>query len=279
MESVKPVLFKYLDYRSYLKDLFAYLLESNRKYSQRWIAKKAGLKSPQLISMVLKGDRKLSVENAQLLAMALGFTEKEEEYFLILIELEQAQAKEKQLEILDRIRFQFQNGLFKDIPDSGYEYIRKWFYPAIREVYSLKNVRVKPKDLAEVLQISAEEMKEGMDLLVNLGFLKKIETGYERAEPSLRAEDYVSPMVMVQYHLQLLEKAFQAVQLKRDFRHFDSLIVALSHKDIDAVRTKIHQFVREIDMIAESSGRRDDIFQLSIQFFSLTGGRLPEVNK
>ncbi len=84
---------------------------------------------------------------------------------------------------------------------------------------------------------------------------------------------------MLQYHLQILERAFQAVQLRREFRPFDNLVVALPHKDVETVRDKIRQFVRELDMLGEGAGRRDDVFQLNIQFFSLTGGRAREVMK
>ncbi len=270
----RPEIFRYLDYRVYLRDTFEQLANANRKYSQRWVAMKAGLKSPQLISMILKGDRKLSVENAQLLALALGFSAKEEEYLLILVELENASHQEKQLEILDRIRFQFQNGLFKDLPDSGVEYIRKWFYPVIRELCVLKDFTVSPGTIARALAIGEDEANEALELLVRCGFLREIIGGYKRTEPSIKAADYVSPMIMLQYHLQILERAFQAVQLNRDIRHFDSLVVALSSRDIECVKEKIRQFIREIDMLGESSAKRDDVFQLSVQFFSLTGGRV-----
>ncbi len=73
----RPIILNYLDYRVYIRDKIAFLQSQNRKYSQRWIAQKAGFKSPQLISMILSGQRSLSENNAQLLAYALGLTAEE----------------------------------------------------------------------------------------------------------------------------------------------------------------------------------------------------------
>jgi len=279
IDNHRPEIFRYFDYRLFLKDYFEFLSKKDRKYSMRWIAQKAGLKSPQLLTMILKNERKLSTENAQLIAHALGFSEKEEEYLLILLELESASHKEKQLEILDRIRFQFQNGLFKDLTDTGFEYIRKWFYPAIREMCAIKDLNMNANIIAEAFAISGEEAQEALDLLVDRGFLSLEKDQYRRAESSIKAADYVSPLIMAQYHLQMLEQSFKAMQLKRDIRHFDCLTVALSSKDIEIVRDKIRQFIREIDMIGEQAGKRDDVFQMNIQFFSMTGGRLQGSSK
>lgn len=279
-ERPRPEIFRFLDYRDYLRELLAHLAEKNRKYSHRWIAAKAGLKSPQLISMILKGDRKLSAENAQLLAMALGLSDKEEEYLLILVELESASHQAKQLELLDRIRCQFQNGLFKDLSGKSLEYISKAYLPVIRELCALKHFTMSASEVSRVLEISEAEAEEGLETLVDLGMLRRTgPSAYERTEPSLSAPDFVSPMLMLQYNLQTIERAFKATQLKRDLRYFNSLVVSLSSKDFAAVVDKIKLLTREVDMMGEGSPRRDDVFQLSIQFFSLTGGRAREVTQ
>ena len=94
----RPDICRYLEYREFLRDFFDWLGARDRKRSRRWIALRAGLKSPQLISMILKGDRKLSFENAQLLSLAMGLSPKETEYLVVLVELENASQREKQLE-------------------------------------------------------------------------------------------------------------------------------------------------------------------------------------
>ena len=160
--------------------------------------------------------------------------------------------------------------------DEGYEYIKKWHYPAARELAALKRFPMRPEAIARALDIDESDARDSLDELVRLGFLRRREDGgFERDDPSVHAADSGSPLVMMQYHLQALERAFQATQLRRELRHLECLTVALSSRDVPAVRDKIRQLAREIDMIGETSARRDDVYQLSVQFFSLTGGRAP----
>ena len=270
----RPDIFSYLDYRSFLREFLTYLQSCDKKFSMRWVAKKSGIQSPQLLTMIIKGQRKLSVDNAELLALTFKLSEKEQEYLEILLELELAKNKERQIEVLDRIRFQFQNGLFKELPVFKTEYLHKWHHAVTRELLGIRQFPYSAKAIAEALAISENEAEESLQLLLHLGLLQKKAGAYVKAETSLRAADYSSPLVMLQYHLQILERAFHAVQVTRDLRHFDSLIVALPYGQIETVREKIRQLIREVDMLGESAGKRDDVFQLSVQFFSTTAGRL-----
>lgn len=275
-EQQAPDIFNYLDYRSFLKDRISYLQNKNKKYSQRWIAQKAGLKSPQLISMILSGQRSLSATNAQLLSVALDLSEREEEYFLLIVDLAHLENSEKQMELVSKIKTHFKNGLFKEIPDEGLEYIRKWYYPAYRELVALKTFRDDPEKVAPSLGISADQVIEARDLLLQLGFLEFKDGKLQRTQPSLHAPDYVSPVVMAHYHLQMLEKSFNALSLPREHRYFDNLTIALPKKLLPEMQEMIRRWIRELDLLAESYPQKDEVYQLNLQFFSLTQGRLNE---
>lgn len=274
-----PEIFRYLDYRQYLNDVVDHLQQIDPKYSQRWLTNKAGWKSPQLLTMILKGQRKLSHDLAEQMAMALKLNEKEIEYLFILLDLESAQNKEAQFEILDRIQFQFRNGLFKDLPASGFEYLKKWYYSAIRELANLNQFVVTSKNIANALELTESEANEALQFLEQYGYLIKEGTQYVRREASIKAADYMSPLIMLQYHLQILDRAFHATKLSREIRHFESLMISMPSKHFELIREKIRQLIREIDMICENSTRHDDVFQLSIQFYSVTGGRLRKDKK
>ncbi|MCX6109805.1 MAG: hypothetical protein NTZ90_09425 [Proteobacteria bacterium] len=45
--AVLPNIFDYMDYRLFLKDQPEYLQSRDRKFSQRWVAKRAGFKAPR----------------------------------------------------------------------------------------------------------------------------------------------------------------------------------------------------------------------------------------
>ena len=271
----RPIISQYLDYRLYIKEYISYLQSKNKKYSQRWIAKKAGFNSPQLISMIISGHRSLSSENAQLLSYAFDLSAEEEEYFNLLIELSQTKNADAQMELINKIKIHFEEGIFKELPDTGFEYLRKWYYPVIREMVIVTGFQNKPEWIARALQIEVEEVKIAISTLLELGFLIGTDDGkLQRNEPSIKAMDYVSPMIMAKYHLQMLERSFNALSLPREFRFFDTLTVSISNKNAEKVRSILQKTIREIDLLAESSPKREDVYQLNLQFFSHTQGRL-----
>jgi uncharacterized protein (TIGR02147 family) len=276
IESTAPDIFNYLDYRSFLKDRIAYLQSKNKKYSQRWIAKKAGFKSPQLISMILSGQRSLSSTNAQLLSLALDLSDKEEEYFLLTVDLAHLDNSEKQMELVAKIKTHFKNGLFKEISDEGLEYIRKWYYPAFREMVALKNYNDSAETSAEALGLTVEQIQEARNLLLELKYLELKDGKLQRTQPSLHAPNFVSPVVMAHYHLQMLEKSFNALSLAREHRYFDNLTIAVPKKLLPEMHEMIRRWIRELDLLAESYPQKDEVYQLNLQFFSLTQGRLNE---
>lgn len=272
-EIKNPIILDYLDYRAYLKDKIAYLQSQNKKYSQRWIAQKAGLKSPQLISMILSGQRSLSDNNAQLLSFALQLTTEEEEYFLMIVNLAHADNFEKQEDLVNKIKVHFKNGIFQQIPMNSYEYLKHWFYPAVRELVAVKKAKADPVYLAEALGIETSEAKEALEVLYRLNLLAVQDGQTVRSEPSIKAVDYTDPIVMAQYHLQVIQKSFNAMSLQREHRHFDTLTFAVPSALIPEIRKSVQRFIREVDLLVESYPVKDDVWQLNMQLFSLTQGR------
>lgn len=272
-EIKNPVILDYLDYRAFLKDKIAYLQSINRKYSQRWIAQKAGFKAPQLISMILSGQRSLSDTNAQLLAYALELTADEEEYFLMIVSLAHAENFEKQEDLINKIKVHFKNGIFKSIPLKSFEYLKHWYYPALREMVTVKKFEPDSERIAASLGIEPAEALEALQVLQRLQLVKNEEGKFVRSEPSVKAADFTDPIVMAQYHLQMIQKSFNAMSLQREYRHFDTLTFAVPEALIPEIKKSVQRFVREIDVLVESFPSKDDVWQMNIQLFSLTQGR------
>src|SRR5262245_41255421 len=106
-----PEILNYLDYRQFLKDRLEHLQSVNTKFSQRWVAKRAGFKSPQLLSMIITGQRNLTKDKGTELAQALKLDARETEYFLLIIELAHTETQSAQKILLDRIKTSFHSGL------------------------------------------------------------------------------------------------------------------------------------------------------------------------
>jgi hypothetical protein len=77
---------EYEDYRAYMRDRFAELQARMPAFSQRGLARKAGIANPGFFNEVIKGRRRLSPAAAAKMALGLELSTWEAEYFSALVE-------------------------------------------------------------------------------------------------------------------------------------------------------------------------------------------------
>src|SRR5688572_27201459 len=81
------MVFEHVNYRSFLKSVLADRISRNPKYSLRALARQLEV-SPTLLSKVNRGEKNLSVQNAQNVSYRLNLSERESEYFCCLVQYE-----------------------------------------------------------------------------------------------------------------------------------------------------------------------------------------------
>lgn len=262
----------YMDYRAFVRERLAHLGTVDKKYSQRWVAKRAGFKSPQLLSMILQGQRNLARDKAPDLAKALKLDERESGYFQLLVELSECTTQDAQKSLMQKLQAHFKDGLFSAIEGDGVEIFREWWYPATREIVTLKDAEPTPGWIANRLGISEEQAKAALETLLARGFLKEEGGRLVRSEPSVRtARNKIYPMFLAAYHMKVLEQAFAAVRLGRDRRHFEGLTFAIPRALMPQIKEMIQRFFREVDMLVESQpAAREEVVHLHVELFPLT---------
>ncbi|MDB5047806.1 MAG: hypothetical protein JWO30_877 [Fibrobacteres bacterium] len=82
----EPDIFRYEDYRRFLQDRFAELQSRDPGFSQRGLARKAGIANPGFYNEVIKGRRRLSPAAAIKMCNGLNLSREESEYFSALVE-------------------------------------------------------------------------------------------------------------------------------------------------------------------------------------------------
>jgi uncharacterized protein (TIGR02147 family) len=83
-------IYKYENYRDFLKDFFVEQKRIKRHFSHRYLADKAGFSSPSFFHNVINGKRNLSVESIEKLSRVLDFKGKEGKFFTFLVLCNQA---------------------------------------------------------------------------------------------------------------------------------------------------------------------------------------------
>ena len=268
-KTLLPDVFDFLNYREFIIQRMAAMQANNPRLSQNSIARRAGFKSTQLLSMILHGKRGLSKDKILSLAVALKLDDRSPEYFGIIVAIGEAESHSEQVELLSKIRTSFQNGLFGPISDCRSEFLRHWYLPAIRELVSVQNFSENPEWISSMLGISAQEASDSILLLVENNFLKRTESGLERSEPSIHNFGKLSQISVTQYNMQMLEKSFQAVPKSKEERYLESLTFSMPKHLMPQLRESIKRFVREIDELVESHEVRDEVWQMNIQLFTL----------
>ncbi len=264
---VAPEILEYLDYRAFLRDHLKHMHACNAKYSQRWVARQAGIKSPHLISMIISGSRSLNLANVRPLAQAMKLGERETSYLEILVELEEATDRHRQQELTNRIQVEFRNGMFRDIPTSGLEILKHWYLPVLRELVTLEDFQSDPKWIAEKIGITPQEAETGLSLLVEKGFLQVEQGSYRRSDPSIHTPEKGYPITIANFHLQMLERSFHGHAQTRENRYFEALTMGIAREDLPMFIEITKRYFREIDMLAESRDKKDAVYQVNLQLF------------
>jgi hypothetical protein len=117
-EGTVPVVadvFRYEDYRVYLKDRFAKLQSADPAFFQRGLARKAGIANPGFFNEVITGRRLLSPSAATKLANALDLTPEESDYFALIVEYAEAREPRSKLAAGKRMRGMRNRKLFREL--------------------------------------------------------------------------------------------------------------------------------------------------------------------
>jgi len=124
----------YMNYREYLRDFFKEKKRELRFYSYRLFSLKAGLKSPNFLKLVIKGERNLSKQSVYKFSKALNLSKKETDYFENLIFFNQSKTLDEKNFFLSRIMEYRERCDPCKIEETEYDDYSHWYNPVIREL-------------------------------------------------------------------------------------------------------------------------------------------------
>lgn len=276
-QSGLPSLFDYTDYRLFLRDQLAALARRDgARGSLRAIARRMGLQTPSLLSMVASGKRHLPDDKLTACAEALQLDAARREYFELLFLLERSRSEADRKRIDQKIRICFSSGLFKPLLDEGNQYARYWYLPVLREATALSGFAHMAKDRAKLAQsigVPLAEVEAGFRLLLKLGLLAESASGeLVRAEPSVHNFGRTNAFTLLNYNLKILEQSMKAAVKSSRERYFESLTVAIPEDLFAEFKQLIKRFFRELDVRAEGTVGRTRVVQVSLQMFNVFDG-------
>ncbi len=271
----------YTDYRIYLSDYYSHKKKTSGFFSYRQFCMKAGLKSPSIYREVVSGKRNLTPSTITAFIKGVGFSEREGKFFENLVLFNQAkseESKKKYLAILRGLRYRKPQKL---IPVHLYEYYDKWYHPVIRELAVAFDWKDDFAHLGRSVNppLKTSEARESVDLLLRMGFLKKLENGkYMQTNPDITTGAEVNSLSIRQLNRTYAQLGLEAIdRFPPSERDISSIIMGIPKRKLTELKQVIVDFRKRIIELADNgSGEIDSFYSLVIELFPVGQMNIPK---
>jgi len=267
-------IFKYLDYRKCLKDLYLEKKQSTTHFSFRYFARAAGFKSTNYLKLIMDGARNLSQEGIRKFSKGLKLKKDEALYFENLVHMNQSKTDEEKNFYYTRLSGSKKYLNARELEREQYEYYSKWYYVAIRELVSFSDFNEDPKWIAAKLgnKLSAKEIEQTIALLIKLNILKRNKKGKLcQVDSCLTTGPEVGSLAVANFHREMLNKAAQSIEeTPSEYRDISCLTIPVSEKGLVEAKKMIQKFRDELHAFLADQKDYDAVYQFNFQLFNLS---------
>ncbi len=272
-DSWKPDVFAYLDYREYLRDYYTAAKAAVPAFSYRYFSRRAGFASPNFLKVVSDGRRNLTADSANKVVQGLGLEDDERRFFLDLVNLDQASDSEQKNAAFERVSASQRFRQARRIDAGMFEYLSRWYLPAIREMAARPDFRDDPKWISNQLfpPVPHADVASALATLFDLGLLVREGDRVTRGEPTWTTGHEVRSLAIGNYHRQMLERAAASIdEVPRELRDLSSLTVVVEQDTIGELKERVHEFRESLIERCERDRGREIVYQIGIQLFPLS---------
>jgi uncharacterized protein (TIGR02147 family) len=273
-------IFEYLDYRQYLRAVFNDKKKEKPRFSHRSLMQKLSLRAPGHMLFVMQGKRRLTEDIALRLAAYLKLNKREEAYLLCLVRYTNAMTPaEKQYSFEEMLSLRHRASA--KVSPGSYRFYEKWYHSAIRASLDVAPFSGNYEALAASLcpPITATEARQAVDLLFDLGMVKKDENGFVHpVDSSISTGDTWQSATVHNLQRKFIDLARESLdRVDKDDRDISNLTVTVSAETYDIIKKKVRDLRTQIMDMACAEQMPDRVLQVNVQLFPLqkknNGGR------
>lgn len=269
-----PVVYRYLDFRAYLRDWFAHRKEADPQFSARQFARLAGKTSPGLLAEVMDGDRDLTPAMVGAFARALGLSRPEADFFDALVQLDQATdtvARNHAWERISAVRA-FQDA--RRIEGAAFQYLSCWWFPVVRELAHRADFRAEPAWIAKRIRpaITEAQARRALETLVELGLLAEGADGLKPTDAVVTTPHEVTGLAAHNYHRGMLERAIESIdRFPAEERHLLAATVSVPARLVPDLKQQLNAVQERIlDLCGRFDGPAEQVLQVHLVLFPLS---------
>ncbi len=267
-------IYDYLDYRAFLRDYYVLKKAETKSFSFRAFARRAELRSPNYLKLVMDGERNLTPEMAERFATACGLKSDQTHYFVDLVAFNQAknsQDRDALYTKLTRAR-RYQKAYALEAAHADYH--STWYLPAIRELAARPDFHDDPAWIGKQLipTVPRAKVSKALKTLEDLGLLIRDEHGrLSQGESLLSTGAEAQRVHIARYHRMMMERASESIDLvPPDDRDISSLTLCLGPDGVRRLKERIQRFRRELLELSALESNPHTVVQLNFQLFPLS---------
>jgi len=274
---VPPDLYSYLSYRDYLRDWYAAQKVADRRFSYRLFARRAGVKSPSLLSEVTAGRRSLTANTARGFITALRLEREEASFFLALVQFEQASDAAEKNDAWERIAASRRFRTARPVDEGLVRYLSNWYYPATRELALRPDFRDDPDWIARQLRpaVTRAQARDALETLLALGMLVRDGGRVVPAEVSVATPHEIAGLAAHNYHQGMLQRAAEALtSTPAEERHYCAVTVAIPRSLIPQLKGELDALQeRLLHLCDQQADSAEQVYQINLQLLPLSRAR------
>ncbi len=199
----------------------------------------------------------------------MELNELEFRYFELLVQFNQAKGMTEKNHYFGLLS-KFRRSRAQVVEETQYRYFSKWYFSAVRNFFGIDQKQKHPSIIASRIfpAISASQVQESIELLLNLGLIKKTASGYTVTDRHITTSKDVQAMAARQHLLELTAMGLQVFEnVPTEDRQYNALMFSISQSGFQTIKDRIRSFQEELREIIDRDEKEDRIYTLTMQLF------------
>lgn len=268
-----PSIYKYLNYREYLRDYFVEQKQFQKQLTHRGILKKMGITSTGFLSNVIAGKKSLTGEMCKKLGRIIDLAAREQRYLNDMVAYTQASSFEEKKKWIDRLLAMRKTSLVY-MSDDQFSIFSRWYYVCIRDLLCFIEFKGDYRAVAGMLDppIKPEEAEAAIRDLESLGFIVRDSLGvYRPQDRFVTTGDEAHSVQLASYQLATMDMAKRSLEKHpAEKRDISFVSLTLSRDSFARVKSEVQAFRKRLLLMAKDEQKPDRVYQCNIQLFPMS---------
>ena len=268
----RPDIYGYHDYREFLRDWLAYLKAGQSRLSLRKIAREAKI-AVGYLTMVLKGERGLSVAALEKLKPVLELAEAENTHLERLRTVAESDSEDTRQEAMKKLQRSLAYRRKNPKELEVYKYLTHWYYVAIREMAQLQGFRADAKWIQARLrhEVPLIDIETALKFLLDNGYLIPTADGSATAgEKRIECLGGVYRMALSQMHREVMQLAIRSIEsASSEERLLVGHTLAIPESRLEELKKILSDALEAVARLETEPGKGEAVYQVNLSAFPL----------